>query len=49
MLASGAIVVQPGPFLAVIVTAAVAATIAARASTLGIVIPVVVVELVLGW
>ncbi len=48
MYASAAIVVQPGPFLAVIVAAAVAATIAARASTLGIVVPVVVVELTLG-
>jgi Kef-type K+ transport system membrane component KefB len=44
----GAIVVQPGPFLAVIGTAAVAATFAAVASGRGIVIPVVVVELVFG-
>jgi Kef-type K+ transport system membrane component KefB len=48
MYAWAAIVVQPGPFLAVIVAGAVAASIAARASTLGIVIPVVVIELLLG-
>ncbi|MFZ0088323.1 MAG: cation:proton antiporter [Solirubrobacteraceae bacterium] len=50
MIASAAasIVVAPGPFLAVIVTAAVAATLAAVASGRGIVVPVVVVELVLG-
>ena len=48
MYASVTIVLRPGPFLAVFVTAAVAATAAAIASGHGIVIPVVVVELVLG-
>jgi len=43
-----AIVVQPGPFLLIIVAAAVAATGVAIASAHGIVVPVVVVELVLG-
>jgi Kef-type K+ transport system membrane component KefB len=42
------IVVRPGPFLAIIAAAAVAATFAALASGRGIVIPVVVVELVAG-
>src|ERR1700761_7815996 len=48
MYAAAATVLTPGPFLAVIVAAAVAATAAAIASGHGIVIPVVVVELVLG-
>ena len=48
MYAAIEIVLRPGPFLAVIVAAAVAATAAAIASGHGIVIPVVVVELVLG-
>jgi Kef-type K+ transport system membrane component KefB len=42
------IVVQPGPFLAVIGAAAVAATVAALASGRGLVIPVVVMELLAG-
>jgi len=42
------IVVTPGPFLAIIAAAAVAATLAALASSRGIVIPVVVLELLLG-
>jgi Kef-type K+ transport system membrane component KefB len=45
---SAVIVVQPGPFLAIIVAAAVAATAVAAASGRGLVIPVVVVELLLG-
>ena len=42
------IVVKPGAFLAVIVAAALAATVAAVASGRGLVIPVVVIELVFG-
>ncbi len=42
------IVVKPGAFLAVIVAAALAATVAAVASGRGLVIPVVVIELLLG-
>jgi Kef-type K+ transport system membrane component KefB len=45
---SAVIVVQPGPFLAVIGAAAVAATLAALASGRGLVIPVVVIELLAG-
>jgi hypothetical protein len=43
-----AIIVQPGPFLAIIAAAALAATLAALASGRGVVVPVVVIELVLG-
>ncbi len=42
------IVVNPTPFLAIIAAAAVAATLAALASGRGIVVPVVVLELLLG-
>jgi Kef-type K+ transport system membrane component KefB len=43
-----ALIFRPGPFLAIVTTAAIAATVAALASGRGIIIPVVVVELVLG-
>ena len=46
--ASGLLVVRPAAFLAIIVAAATAATFVALASSRGIVIPVVVVELMLG-
>ena len=42
------LVVRPAAFLAIIIAAATAATFVALASSRGIVIPVVVVELVLG-
>ncbi len=48
VLKSGLIVVRPGPFVAIIVAAAVAATAVAMFSGRGVVVPVVVVELVLG-
>ncbi len=48
VLSSGLIVVRPGPFVAIIVAAAVAATAVAMVSGRGVVVPVVVVELVLG-
>jgi Kef-type K+ transport system membrane component KefB len=42
------IVLRPGPFLAIITAAALAATLAALASSRGIVVPVVVIELLAG-
>jgi Kef-type K+ transport system membrane component KefB len=42
------IVLKPGPFLAIITAAAIAATLAALASSRGLVVPVVVIELVAG-
>ncbi len=48
MGALAVIVLRPGPFLAIITAAALAATLAALASTRGIVIPVVVIELLAG-
>jgi Kef-type K+ transport system membrane component KefB len=42
------IVLRPGPFLAIITAAAIAATLAALASSRGLVVPVVVIELVAG-
>jgi Kef-type K+ transport system membrane component KefB len=47
-VASGDLVVRPQAFLAVIIAAATAATLVALASSRGMVIPVVVVELLLG-
>jgi Kef-type K+ transport system membrane component KefB len=45
---SGLLVVRPAAFLAIIIAAAMAATFVALASSRGLVIPVVVVELLLG-
>ena len=48
MGALAVIVLRPGPFLAIITAAAIAATVAALASSRGLVVPVVVIELVAG-
>ena len=48
MISLAAIVIQPGPLLVIAVSAAVAATVAAIASSRGFVIPVVVLEVVFG-
>lgn len=48
MGALAVIVLRPGPFLAIITAAAIAATVAVIASSRGVVIPVVVIELAAG-